>query len=408
MFTVEDYIEVLAGIQNGGEAIQLDKPDYNLITSLARQTFKGTPYTDRQLILAKSKVLYYSDQLNLTEFKVNDLDHLRMPLREIDRSRWIKIVDKADKEHTWWQTDVSGPMIAIRFTFQKKLITALEKLPSSPAHYDKLKKVQYFEYSERTLFNIINAFKDRNFSIDPIAQEIYDKICLFDSENVVPGIYNFELKNLPDSGKKLITEELGDIAENIILYKDRSLKYGIAVNDVDNNTIEGKIANRRESNVSLDQYSVPIGKLLIALENLKRYKLMVLVEAKSDVETFDDVVSVHKHFSNLINPNEVSVSFRLDNVGDGIGFNNYIRDTKINNKVDKDTRIVYTLNNKLPKPLYQSDWQPDAILLLRSNGFIATRKVLDCYPGVDLVIHYGDLSNNEGYGRYMKRGVQKL
>ena len=400
MITVEDYIEVLAGVQSGGDSINLEKSDYNLISSLARQTFKGIAYTDRQFGLAKNKIVYYKDQLNLTEFVVNDLDNLRMPLREIDRSRWIRL-----------ETTNKGESIAVRFTFQKKLISALEKLSSRPYHYDKVKKIQYFDYSEKTLFDIVNAFKDRNFVIEPRVQDIYDKIELFNKEETVPGVYNYKLKNLPESGAKLIVNELGEpSSDNVMFYKDRSLKYGIDVEYAgETNSLEARIATRREPNISLDSTTIKIDTVLLALENLKRHKLLLLVASGDDNSTYDDVVQLHEYIKNLIQPSEVSVSFRLDNVSDGLEFNRYIKKEGINNKVDKNTKVVYNLNNKLPKPLYSSNWIPDAIILLNSNGYIATRKVLDCYPSVDLVIHLNNPTMIAGYGEfYMKRGIHRI
>lgn len=400
MITVEDYIEVLAGVQSGGDSINLDKSDYNLIGSLARQTFKGIPYTDRQCDLAKNKIIYYKDQLNLTDFTVNDLDNLRMPLREIDRSRWIKLEETSQ-----------GESIAVRFTFQKKLISALEKLSIKPYHYDKVRKIQYFLYSEKSLFDVVNAFKDRNFDIDPSVQDVYNKINLFNKEETVPGLYNYKLKNLPESATKLIIEELGNPSQNnVMLYKDRSLKYGINVTYTgETNSLESRIATRKEPNISLDSNTINVDTLLLALENLKRHKLMVLVASGDNNSCYDDVVQVHEYIKNLIQPSEVSVSFRLDNVSDGLEFNRYIRREGINNKVDNNTKVVYNLNNKLPKPLYNSNWIPDAIILLNSNGYIATRKVLDCYPNVDLIIHLNNPSMVAGYGAYyMKRGIHKI
>jgi hypothetical protein len=400
MITVEDYIEVLAGVQSGGDSINLDRSDYNLIGSLARQTFKGIPYTDRQCDLAKNKIIYYKDQLNLTDFTVNDLDKLRMPLREIDRSRWIKLEETSQ-----------GESIAVRFTFQKKLISALEKLSIKPYHYDKVRKIQYFLYSEKSLFDVVNAFKDRNFDIDPSVQDVYDKINLFNKEETVPGLYNYKLKNLPESATKLIIKELGNPSQNnAMLYKDRSLKYGINVTYTgETNSLESRIATRKEPNISLDSNTINVDTLLLALENLKRHKLMVLVASGDNNSCYDDVVQVHEYIKNLIQPSEVSVSFRLDNVSDGLEFNRYIRREGINNKVDNNTKVVYNLNNKLPKPLYNSNWIPDAIILLNSNGYIATRKVLDCYPNVDLIIHLNNPSMVAGYGAYyMKRGIHKI
>jgi hypothetical protein len=400
MITVEDYIEVLAGVQSGGDSINLEKSDYNLISSLARQTFKGIAYTDRQFDLAKNKITYYKDQLNLTEFLVNDLDKLRMPLREIDRSRWIKL-----------EATSKGESIAVRFTFQKKLITALEKLSTRPYHYDKVRKIQYFDYSEKTLFDIVSAFKDRNFDVEPRIQDMYNKIEAFNKEESVPGLYNYKLKNLPESGLKSIVNELGNPSlDNLMLYKDRSLKYGIDVDyKGETNSLEARIATRREPNVSLDSTTMNIDTVLLALENLKRHKLLILVASGDNNSTYDDVVQIHEYVKNLIQPGEVSVSFRLDNVSDGLEFNRYIKKECINNKVDKDTKVVYNLNNKLPKPLYSSNWIPDAIILLNSNGYIATRKVLDCYPNVDLVIHLNNPTMIAGYGEYyMKRGIHRI
>jgi len=400
MITVEDYIEVLAGVQSGGDSINLEKSDYNLISSLARQTFKGIAYTDRQFDLAKNKITYYKDQLNLTEFLVNDLDKLRMPLREIDRSRWIKL-----------EATSKGESIAVRFTFQKKLITALEKLSTRPYHYDKVRKIQYFDYSEKALFDIVSAFKDRNFDVEPRIQDMYNKIEAFNKEESVPGLYNYKLKNLPESGSKSIVNELGNPSlDNLMLYKDRSLKYGIDVDyKGETNSVEARIATRREPNVSLDSTTMNIDTVLLALENLKRHKLLILVASGDNNSTYDDVVQIHEYVKNLIQPSEVSVSFRLDNVSDGLEFNRYIKKECINNKVDKDTKVVYNLNNKLPKPLYSSNWIPDAIILLNSNGYIATRKVLDCYPNVDLVIHFNNPTMIAGYGEYyMKRGIHRI
>ncbi len=400
MITVEDYIEVLAGIQSGGDSIKLDKSDYSLISSLARQTFRGTPYTDRQCELAKSKIIYYKDQLNVTDFKVNNLNKLRMPLREIDRSRWINL-----------ETTDIGESIAVRFTFQKKLISALEKLSIAPYRYDKIRKIQYFLYSEKALYVIVNAFKDRNFKIDSCVQDMYNKIELFTKEETIPGLYDYKLKNLPESATKLIVEELGEPSlDNTILYKDRSFKYGIDVTYTgETNSLEARIATRKEVNVALDSTIIKVDRLLLALENLHRHKLLVLVASGDHNNTYDDVVQMHDYIKNLIQPSEVSVSFRLDNVGEGLEFNRYIKKEGINNKVDNNTKVVYNLNNKLPKPLYNSDWIPEAIILLNSNGYIATRKVLDCYPNVDLIVHLNNPTMVAGYGEYyMKRGMHKI
>lgn len=411
MFTVEDYIEILAGIQSGGSAIKLERADYNLITSLARQTFKGVAYTDRQFELAKKKIQHYEGQLIAQGFKIknDDYNNLRLPLREIDRSRWIKVVD--DIENATEHKSSKAPFIAVRFSFQKKLISALEKLRLTSHHYDKKLKIQYFEYSEQNLFKIVSAFDGKNFEIDPTVQAIYDKILTFTRENSLPGVYGYKLKNLPDSAVNMLEEELGKPnADNLILYQDRSLKYGLHIEgeyNVDTNSLEWKISKRKSSNVSLDSKNINLGDLLLTLENLKRNKTLILLSSKEE-SLYDDIVEAHSFVKNLFNPTEVSVTFRLDNKNEGLEFNNYIKKQCINNMVDKNTKIVYNTSNKMPKPLLKADWMPDTILVLGSGGFINQRKVLDCYPGADLIIHYVEGNSSQGYRSYLGRGIDKL
>lgn len=410
MFTVEDYIEILAGVQAGGDSIKLERPDYNLITSLARQTFRGMAYTDRQFELAKNKVLHYKSQLESSGFTVldNDLETPRMPLREIDRSRWIKIVDHLGDD-TCYQSDKS-PFIAVRFTFQKKLISALEKLQVKNYHYDKRTKVQYFEYSEQNLFRIVSAFANKNFNIDPQVQELYDKITKFSRETSLPGVYNYEIKNLPSAAVKELESTLGSpTADNLVLYKDRSLQYGLHVDDysVDVNSLQHRIAQRNSVNVSVDSKNIKIDELLLTLESLKRNKTLILL-SNNHQTYYDKIVDVHSYIRNIVDSKDVSVTFRLDNKDDGLEFNNYIKKQGINNKVDTNTKIVYNVDNKMPKPLYTSNWMPDTIIVLGSSGFVATRKVLECYPGVDLIIHFVDGNTTHGYRSYLGRGINKL
>ena len=406
MITLEDYIETLSKIQDGAETVKLDRSDYNLITSLARQTFKGTPYTNRQRDLAKSKVLTYKAQLQESGFSVSDeeLNTLRMPLREIDRSRWIRRVEHINDYD-------KGPFIAIRFSFQKKLIDSLNRIGSRinrSLHYDKINKIQYFAYNERNVYEIVTAFKDKNFEIDSEVQEFFDKICEFTEENYLPGVYNYQIKNLPKIAVTELTESLGEPCnDNILLYQDRSLKYGLNVveDNEHDDSYEYKIANRTEVLVSVDPKKLPVDKLLLTLENLKRTKLLIVVPLTS---CYDTIVELQQYFKNLVPANNVSVTFRLDNVGEGVEFNEYIKRERINNKVDKNTKVVYNLDNKVPKPVFQSKWQPDAIVVMGSDNFFNSRHVIHCYPSTDLIIYYTDHCFVQGYSKYMQRGFYNI
>ena len=98
---VEDYLEILSSIHDNShkEGFKILPEDQSLMFSLARQTFRGTPLTDRQLELSQKKLIEYKAQFLEKGYNNFDTDitSLRMPLREIDRSKTITFVKRKAK-----------------------------------------------------------------------------------------------------------------------------------------------------------------------------------------------------------------------------------------------------------------------------------------------------------------------
>ena len=92
--TVEDYLERLVGLQSDEVEYAIEHSDVSILRSIGRQVCKGTALTDRQYALVKDKLIYYQNQF--TSFQIDDLENLRIPLREIDRTKYIKIVAHSD------------------------------------------------------------------------------------------------------------------------------------------------------------------------------------------------------------------------------------------------------------------------------------------------------------------------
>ena len=110
--TAESCIEILSGTHPThsftGHGTQNN--DKSLLLSLSKQTYRGTPYTDRQYALAKEKINLYRHILKDAGVDVDiAINNLRFPLRQIDRSRWIGIKEKDNANY-----------IAVRFSFNKK------------------------------------------------------------------------------------------------------------------------------------------------------------------------------------------------------------------------------------------------------------------------------------------------
>ena len=115
LLTIEDCLEIIAGLTLNYK-IDVDKDDRTIVYSIARQVFKGNALTDRQQALMQVKLLAYKQQftdLGFTNFE-ESLQNLRMPLRQIDRRKYVKIVDEADADNA---KNYKGKWIKIRFPF---------------------------------------------------------------------------------------------------------------------------------------------------------------------------------------------------------------------------------------------------------------------------------------------------
>jgi hypothetical protein len=63
---------------------------------------------------------------------------------------------------------------------------------------------------------------------------------------------------------------------------------------------------------------------------------------------------------------QMSVLFRLENMADLHGFNQYVRDSRLNNELSEETKFIF-VSNKLPKPLIESKKKFDLVISFGSN-----------------------------------------
>ncbi len=80
--TIEDCLELLAGFRKESDKFSLMKEDYTIMNSIARQVFKGTALTDRQLALMQTKLLAYKDQFENSDIPL-ELDDAKHTLVDI-------------------------------------------------------------------------------------------------------------------------------------------------------------------------------------------------------------------------------------------------------------------------------------------------------------------------------------
>jgi len=394
LITIEDCIEALAGTHEHIVCSkEIESSDKGLIYSLARQTVNGTAYTDRQHELAISKATHYKSILEEVDIDVTtSVTQLRMPLRSIDRSRWIKLKNIEQSLITFNKPEEQ--YIAVRFSFQKKLISALENINSKPIHYDKINKTHYFEYNERTLHNVVSALTNKGFEIQPELQERYEILEMMNNnkKNYVPGIYSLKLKNLHAKAIDYAISTIGSPdVDNLAMYKDRDQLLGITHFDEDdlNNsirkltTLSQKIVKRKSSNILINSDEHVFDRVAESILELNRYPLLVVLNDETELENLQ---KVHQSFRNIFSNDDFCSLYRKENISPGnTEFNEYIKQNKLNNSLAIKSKVVYTSINKMSKVMLKSEWRPQAAILMGSRR---STKVDQFLQELDLVIHY--------------------
>ena len=410
--TIEDLLEITAGLQ-GQAKIQLDASDNNLLYSLARQVFQHTGLTDRQYELSKEKLLKYKDQFTALDYDVESiLNNIRIPLRQLDRSRWIKIVEKPGdhiyesyKTHHW---------IAVRFVFNKKLISLIEAIRSTDkdAIYDKENKIHYFALTEKNIYNIINALENKSFEVDKELLEKYEKIKIMNENknDYIPGVYGLKLKNINSKSIEYIISDIGTPdKDNLALFKDRKNLYGLEhFDDTDLNysigqltTLSQKIVKRTSTTVLVNSDTYNFDRLAESVLELNRFPLLIILNSNTDQ---DELVTTHNSFKNVIHQEDFCVLYRKDNTtSEDKEFNSYITDYNLNNKLDTNPKIVYINKDKFPKTLLKTEWRPSAAIMLGSNGHMSHSKIHSYISELDLVIHFDNDASP-----FMRNRIEKI
>jgi len=390
--TAESCIEILSGVHphHDYDGKDVNENDKHLIMSLTKQTFKGIAYTDRQYELVKNKIELYQDVLaNLDIDVVKCLNTLRKELRSIDRSKWVGI------------REVNGVnYIVVRFSFNKKLISALESLRTSGINKLKLRdekdtKVSYYTLSEANIYKIIEVLKDRNFTIEDNIRSQYEKIEMMmkNKKNYLPGIYGFKLKNLNDKAVDYMITDIGQepSPENLALYKDRDALYGIEHFDQEDlesscknlTTLSQRIVRRDSTQVLINSSSFTINHIAESVLELNRYPLLVCLDSETEL---DDLTTVYHSFRNIFSNDDFCVLYRKDNDSpDNKNFNQYIKQNSLNNSLGNTSKIVYTTQDKLVKTLLKGNWRPKSALVFGCTRQVKIKTYLD---ELDLVMYY--------------------
>jgi hypothetical protein len=310
--------------------------------------FKGTALTDRQYALMQEKLVAYKAQF--VQAGVKNLEDLlqrtRQPLRQIDRSKYIKIQDNS---------------IVVRFPFKKSDIICIQGFSLTAEGYEHQKgsHEHKFAYNEVNVLHLLNEFSAKEFKIDEELTEVYAvaKAIRDTPQDHLSGIVNNTLINIKPTLAPVIQTEIGDLTdETFTKFIDRRFRYGF-------NHVEGlggphltqQIASRKEATYNSRPSAESTSDILTALWDLDRFPLLVVLDNE---QAEHQLYEMANYYRDILNSEQQSVLFRLESADDG--FNHLVKDRKLNNWVDKNTKVVYISKSKLPKILVNNEWKPTA------------------------------------------------
>ena len=400
--SIEDCLEILTGLQKHNLQFEINPSDATIMNSVARQIFKGTALTDRQYNLMKEKLQNYREQFESQDIIGFDraLETLRLPLRQIDRSKYITIVDTLDvyKNSVYESYKEKLKWIKVRFPFKKSDIMLINQISAIKDYvHQKGSHEHFFILNEKNVYNILSKFSDKNYVIDEELKEIYKKILDIKSNKgkYLSAISDEGLLNFNPRIKEIAEEEVGEFnLSNKLLYIDRRFRYSINnIEVVQPYSLEEKIAYRSDLYYQSKPSEETVDNIMSALWNLKRFPMLVILDKLNPEHQLYELANFYR---DILPNEEQSVLFRLDGES---GFNQLIHDRKLNNWVDKDTKIVYISSDKLPKLLVNSDFKPCVTFSYTSK----LDRIVDSYvkSKCDLIVfREEEISPFRKYSRY--------
>ena len=363
--TIEDCLEILAGFRKESNGFSLMKEDYTIMHSIAKQVFKGTALTDRQFALMQTKLLSYKDQFDKADIPL-EIKKIRKPLREINREKYIRL---------------EGDKIKIRFPFKKSDIMLINEISHKSQGYkhNKGSHEHFFDFTEQNVLNLLDRFSSKSFKCDKEIFLVYHEMKHMEQLKhvYVPGIYDMKIKNVKENLLVLIKKDLGELtAQTFLKYCDRKLKYGLEHIDGISapSNIKESIAFRKMQAYQSKPSEQPLNSLLESLWDLDRFPILAVLSKNNAEEQLHAMIN---YYRDIMNVDQQSVLFRLDDKN--AGFNQLVKDRKLNNWVDKLTKVVYISKDKLPKILINCEWKPsvaicfDSVLGKEVNTFVSSK-----------------------------------
>ena len=283
----------------------------------------------------------------------------KIPLRTIDRSKYVKLVETIDvygQDTVYDSYKSKWKWIKVRFPFSKKDIVKIDSIQIIHTEYyhKKGSHEHFYKFTPKNVFAVLSTLDNRNFEIEESLLQYFKKVQKITNESF--DVFDYCLPK----------EVKDNIRQKTLLQKaDRGHRYGYIVKKDVCNNVDEMIAFRKETEVCIDPKEYKFDRIVSALQNLERFPLLVLIDEDM---SYNQLSNIHKEITQYIPNEKQSVLFRVDNKDtSNARVNDYIKEHSLNNWVDKQTKVVYIKKNKLPKVLLQSEFDPICAISKTSN-----------------------------------------
>lgn len=380
MLTIDDLLTKieLHGIDHLSSSIP--NKDRRILKNLAKMIKMPTFITESQGRLL-TKIL--QENLESLNFIGADLiPSLRSPtwsksFRPIDSSRKISIIKDTD----------GNSLIDIECSFNKDIKRILQNI--SKEMDGQIFKSQsrhcQFLLTEKNLLAIITSLKKFNFERTENVDALYRDILDINKNEIIKS---FNIETTEHRGlKSLLEKEIGN-DRSLVLLNDRRIKYQFTVADKTEmiNSLQSKLASRETPKVFLNKESYQLIDLVMALQDLKRNKVMAIFDEYDVKSCIQNLELIHSTFEQLgVTPN-VGVYLRFPNDGDGKRFNELVSEYGYNKQLDDRCKLAIIANSKLPKFFLKTTWYPDATVSF-SNQFRNNKTSTYC-NSCDMIVYY--------------------
>jgi len=371
---IEDLIHRLAS--NGqylfDDPINIMLMDNVVIHSLSSQIINGNSFTEKQANLAIKLVKKYQKSLSLA-LKIDLTESVtsptfKFPLRTLNHSKSI-VVCKHDTENK--------QVISVSFPFDEAVITKIKNykrtmgIHGSTIGWNQEKKSWDFDLREDHIDWINCNIVDSMFSADNTFNDMVAQI-----ENIKANIENYvPMVKFEDNAfvfKNVSPNVQQPIDTNLVNVLIDARKYGIHTwsDDIDialqhidvHPSIRKILADNKITNIQSSVENLTLKDLNEIIFN--SLPLLVVIPGGNEQQHLEFCKKLFE--KNGISTDNMSVLFRLDGER-GKGCNTYIKDSKINNAISENTKIVF-ISGKIPKPMIESKINFSAILNFGISG----------------------------------------